>query len=216
MLKSRAKTIARSGAAGAAKRRRGRPPVFSRSDILKAAKTAFSQRGYANVSLDDLAAKLKTGKGTLYYHSSRKVDLLVTISREIISASLAGLRRIEALPEPAEARFRMAFHAHMDSILSDIPASKIYFENEADLPPPVRRELRAVLREIEDIFAGIAQEGVERGAFKGEARIAVRHAMAVSAWAYRWYSPAGRLSREAFVDNAADFVMAALRGEKSL
>lgn len=59
---------------------RGRPAVFTREEILETAKVAFSKTGYANVTLDDLAALLNTGKGTLYYHSNRKVDLLIAIS----------------------------------------------------------------------------------------------------------------------------------------
>jgi TetR/AcrR family transcriptional regulator, cholesterol catabolism regulator len=199
-----------------AKGPRGRPPIYSRNDILQVAKAAFSKSGYANVSLDDLAAKLKTGKGTLYYHSSRKVDLLIAISRDIIGASIAELRRIHRLKVPPDVQFVMAFRSHMGSILSDIQSSKIYFENEVDLPLPIRDELRAVMREIENIFIAIAEEGVRTGVFKRDPRMAIRHAMAVCAWPYRWYLPGGLLSRDEFIDNAADFALSALRAESSL
>ena len=73
---------------------RGRPAVFTREEILATAKVAFSKGGYANVTLDDLAARLNTGKGTLYYHSSRKVDLLIAISTEVVGGDAIELRKI--------------------------------------------------------------------------------------------------------------------------
>jgi TetR/AcrR family transcriptional regulator, cholesterol catabolism regulator len=191
---------------------RGRPPVYSRDEIVRAAKVAFSQIGYANVTLDQLATRLNTGKGTIYYHSSRKVYLLIAISRDFIGASIAELRRIQALRAPADVRFVMAMRAHMDKILLDQQASKVYFENEADLPRPIRTELRAVLREIETIFVRIVREGVQSGVFRSDDPVMmVRHAMAVCAWPYRWYSSSGRLSRADFIDTAIDFALSALR-----
>jgi AcrR family transcriptional regulator len=196
---------------------RGRPPVYSRDEIVRAAKVAFSQIGYANVTLDQLATRLNTGKGTIYYHSSRKVDLLIAISRDLIGASIAELRRIQALRAPADVRFVMAMRAHMEKILSDQQASKVYFENEADLPRPIRTELRAVLREIESIFIRIVSEGVQSGVFRSDDPVmSVRHAMALCAWPYRWYSPSGRLSRADFIDTAIDFALSALKTGPSL
>jgi TetR/AcrR family transcriptional regulator, cholesterol catabolism regulator len=196
---------------------RGRPAVYSRQTILQAAKVAFGQNGYANVSLDDLAAQLNTGKGTIYYHSSRKVDLLIAISRDIIGASIAELRRIYALRATADVRFVMAMRAHMGEILADQLASKIYFENEANLPLSIRNELRAVLREIEGIFVDIVSDGVRSGVFKcKDPLMSVRHSMAVCAWPYRWYSSSGKLSLEEFVDTAVDFALSSLKTGSSL
>jgi AcrR family transcriptional regulator len=191
---------------------RGRPPVYSRDEILRAAKIAFSQDGYANVSLDQLAARLNTGKGTIYYHSNRKIDLLIAISRTFISASIPSLRRIQALKIPADTRFAMALRSLMNDIISDLQASKIYFENEADLPPPIRAELRGVLREIEDIFIQVVNDGRQVGMFTCDPIMAVRHVMAIAAWPYRWYSPAGALNKEEFIDTAVDFALSGLTG----
>ena len=212
----RARSNSRSAKQLGKKRNPGRPAVFSRDDIEQVAKTAFSQNGYANVTLDDLAARLKTGKGTLYYHLSRKVDLLISISRNIISASIGELRRIRALKTSPDVRFVLAMRSHMAEILADQQASKIYFENEADLPPPIKGELRSVLREIENLFEEIITEGTRTGVFKCDPHMSVKHVMAVCAWPYRWFSPEGRLTREEFIDTAVDFALSSLRTGSSL
>jgi AcrR family transcriptional regulator len=193
-----------------AKRGRGRPPTHSRAQILTAAKLAFSRSGYANVSLDHLATILKTKKGSIYYHSARKVDLLIWISRSIIASSQRSLSEIARIDAPPEHRFVWAMRAHMSSILSDIQSTKIYFENEADLPMKVRSDLRKVLRKTQEIFSRIIREGCDQGSFSTDPPLAAKHALAVAHWPYRWFSETGKLSREQFIDNAIEFMLTAL------
>src|SRR5205085_10644078 len=116
---SRSTPVAADRPGNTAKRARGRPAVYSREEILRAAKLAFSQSGYANVSLDQLAARLNTGKGTIYYHSNRKVDLLIAMSRTFIRGSTRDLQKIRDLDLPADVRFAKAMRVLMGDILSD-------------------------------------------------------------------------------------------------
>ena len=101
---------------------RGRPAVFTREEILQTAKVAFSKAGYANITLDDLAARLNTGKGTLYYHSNRKVDLLIAISTKAVGNNATELRRIASIKAPPQQRTR-ARDAHADARCARRPAS---------------------------------------------------------------------------------------------
>ena len=47
-----------------------------RRAILEAATAMFAERGYRNTSMDELAAKVGVGKGTLYLDFPGKIDLL--------------------------------------------------------------------------------------------------------------------------------------------
>ena len=49
---------------------------LKREAILKEAGRAFSQRGYHNTSLDDVAATLQVSKGTLYNYVRDKQEIL--------------------------------------------------------------------------------------------------------------------------------------------
>ena len=198
-------------APAAVNRGRGRPPVHTRADILAAAKLAFSKSGYANVSLDMLAARLRTKKGSLYYHSSRKVDLLIQITRTLIGRTSADVRRISSMDAPPEQRFVWALRAHINQLLNDIQASKIYFENESDLPARARNEARSVLKEIQNTYIRLIAEGRKAGVFRvGQIDLAVMHIMAVANWPYRWFSKDGRLNNDKFVDNVLEFVLSAI------
>jgi AcrR family transcriptional regulator len=186
---------------------RGRPAVLTREDILEAAKSAFSKTGYANTTLDDLADQLNTGKGTLYYHSNRKVDLLIAISTTAVGDSAAKLHKIEALKVPPQHRLALAMRVLMHDVISDRQATKVYFENESDLPPKFRADMRRRLREVQNVFVEIVREGVAIGVFSGDPEIVAKHILSVCAWPYRWFSRDGALSLDAFVDSAVRFVL---------
>jgi AcrR family transcriptional regulator len=194
---------------------RGRPAVFTREDILETAKVAFSKAGFANVTLDELAAQLNTGKGTLYYHSNRKVDLLIAITNAMVENNRKELRKIAAVDASPEVRFVLAMRALMQGVLSDGQASKVYFENEADLPPEFRAKLRRRLREIQESFVGIIADGVAAGVFKCEPRIAAKHVLAMCAWPYRWFSHDGKMSLDEFITSAVNFALGGLRAESA-
>lgn len=186
---------------------RGRPAVFTRKDILEAAKIAFSKAGYANVSLDDLAARLNTGKGTLYYHSNRKVDLLIAISTTTVGNSVTELRKIASIEAPPQHRLALAMRLLMHGVLGDPQSSKVYFENEADLPPKFRADLRRQLRGIQNVFFELVSEGVSAGVFRGDPGIVAKHILSVCSWPYRWFSTGGKLTLDAFIDSAVNFVL---------
>lgn len=192
---------------------RGRPAVFTRGDILEAAKSVFSKAGYANSTLEDLAAQLNTGKSTLYYHSSSKVDLLVAISSMAVGNSASELRKIAAIAAPPEARFVLAMRTLMHSMLSDQRATKVYLENEADLPPEFRADLRRGNREIQETFVDIIADGVRAGVFKTDSRIAAKHVLAICCWPYRWFSNDGALSLDELITSAVNFALGGLRSD---
>lgn len=197
------------------KARRGRPPTHNHAEIMLAAKAAFSKGGYAGVSLDKLAAQLKTKKGSLYYHSNRKVDLLIAISRGVISEAASEINKIVLVGAPAEIRFELAMRALMKSLLSDTQSAKVYFENEADLPSAVQVELRRVLRKIQETLILIIADGVKEGSFAGDPRILVKHVLAVANWPYRWFDLTGNLSLDEFIKSSTHFMLSAMRAPKA-
>ena len=63
---------------------RERRKQILRDEILDAARTLLSERGYVAMSMDDLASRVGISKPTLYSHFSTKDDIVVaTVVREI-------------------------------------------------------------------------------------------------------------------------------------
>src|SRR3984957_9031544 len=76
---------------------RQRTRDVKREAVIRAAARAFSERGYHNTSLDEIAAALNVTKPTIYYYVANKEQLL-------LECILTGLERVlEPFRRPREA-----------------------------------------------------------------------------------------------------------------
>jgi AcrR family transcriptional regulator len=96
--------VARKRPVAVARRGPGRPRVETnaREDILRAAAAGFADRGYAAVSIREVARAAGVQIATLYYHYPSKVDLLQAVlnwvMRPVQEARAAALARLRAQP----------------------------------------------------------------------------------------------------------------------
>src|SRR5258705_13987110 len=74
-----------------------------RDQILRTAADLFRERGYRASTLDDIARRLGTAKGSLYADFRAKEEMLAAISRETIEGFTRGLGLVlRSAPPPAE------------------------------------------------------------------------------------------------------------------
>ena len=69
--------------------------------IFNAAVDVFSERGFEKATMDEIAAKAKVAKGTIYYHFKSKEDLFVFLVEE--GTRLLGDSVLSKLPTEASA-----------------------------------------------------------------------------------------------------------------
>ena len=86
-----------------------------RAQLLALAKTAFSDRSYDEVSIDDLAREAKISKGLLYHYFPTKRDLYVAGLREIAGELVAAITNVPEDLAPIE-RVRTSLDAYLDHI----------------------------------------------------------------------------------------------------
>lgn len=85
----------------AAKKDKARPrmrlaPELRRGEILEGALAEFSERGYAQATLEHVAERIGVTKGCLYHHFASKEQLLVELIRERIEGSVKASEAREA------------------------------------------------------------------------------------------------------------------------
>ncbi len=101
-----------------------RPPKQKRSertrrDILKAARTLFSRKGYAETSMEQVAARAGVSRGPLYHYFSDKQDLFRAVFEEVeseLAARVIAGSDIRANPNAWE-QVRAGNHAFLDACL---------------------------------------------------------------------------------------------------
>jgi AcrR family transcriptional regulator len=86
-----------------------------RAQLLALAKSAFSNRAYDDVSIDDLARIANISKGLLYHYFPTKRDLYVAGLREIADELVEAVMRVPEDLAPLE-RVRTSVGAYLDHI----------------------------------------------------------------------------------------------------
>ena len=64
----------------------------TREAILTAACRQFGERGYGNVTIDQIAAEAEVAKGAVYHHFSTKADVFEAVLREVAAGIVADVQ----------------------------------------------------------------------------------------------------------------------------
>lgn len=105
----------------------------TRAALLATARTVFSERGYADTSMDDLTAQAGLTRGALYHHFGDKKGLLLAVVEQIDAEMDSRLQSIsDSAGDPWEG-FRSRCRAYLEMAL------------EPEIQRIVLRDARAVL-----------------------------------------------------------------------
>lgn len=123
--------------------------LSTRTAVLRAAAEEFDARGYAAVTLNDIARRLGLTKGAIFFHFPSKADLAVAVVEEYVSSwralrdelAATGLRGFDALHwllrhvaeiyrDDARARVPLRLMRESDVIGADLPAPFVAWTTE--------------------------------------------------------------------------------------
>lgn len=93
-----------------------------------AAHQAFAERGFAQVSLDALAAEAGVTRGALHHHFGNKAGLFEAVLRRIDTEIAAEMQAVWDAKTDAWAGFRACFHVYLDAVLRP-DRSRILFQD---------------------------------------------------------------------------------------
>lgn len=86
-------------------------------DILESATRLFASRGFAEVSLDDIAKDAGITRGAIYHHYRNKVGLFVAVAAGLQSGVAAAIvTAAEGAGPSPEDQLRVGSHAFLDAI----------------------------------------------------------------------------------------------------
>ncbi|WP_339103557.1 TetR/AcrR family transcriptional regulator [Haloterrigena salinisoli] len=139
-------------------------------DLMEATYRALCERGYAELTMQDIAAESDRSKGTLHYHFDGKGDLLEsflgflldrfedrleTIPGETPAERLHGL--FDELLTPADEDAAEEFRTAILEIKAQSPYDEAY-----------RERLTEFDRTMHDRIAAVVEAGIEDGAFRAD------------------------------------------------
>lgn len=182
--------------------RPGAPPAADpRDEVLTAAAEAFTARGFAAATLDDVARAMGATKGRVYHYHRSKLDLFAAVVRrglEIIHADVT--EAAEAAGDAPAPRLAAMARAHATSILRDRPFHRCALQGvEMHLTAATTPEQREALADLvalrdrhqklfEDAIAAAARAGALAPA-PADPRLAARTLLAALNGPVHWYRP---------------------------
>ena len=143
---------------------RGRVPrgAARREELLDQLVDVLLSAGFAHLTLDDLAARLRCSKRTLYGLAGSKEQL---VRAAVVHFFRIATSRVEAASSsPSEPAERLV--AYLQAVAAELaPASAQFFEDVAAFPPAAEvyeRNTRAAADRVQQLI----REGVAEGAFR--------------------------------------------------
>ncbi|AZL60947.1 TetR/AcrR family transcriptional regulator [Tabrizicola piscis] len=85
--------------------------------LIATAHRAFADRGFADVSLDALAAEAGVTRGALHHHFTNKAGLFEAVLRRIDAELAAEMQAVAEQHSDPWDGFRACFHTYLDSVL---------------------------------------------------------------------------------------------------
>lgn len=96
--------------------------------LIVAAHRAFAEHGFAEVSLDGLAAEAGVTRGALHHHFGNKAGLFEAVLRRIDAEIAAEMQAVWEAEADAWTGFRACFHIYLDAVLRP-DRSRILFQD---------------------------------------------------------------------------------------
>ena len=89
----------------------------TRALLLATARKVFSERGYADTSMDDLTAQAGLTRGALYHHFGDKKGLLLAVAEQIDAEMDERLQTISKRADDLWEGFRSRCRAYLEMAL---------------------------------------------------------------------------------------------------
>lgn len=184
----------------------------TRRRILDAAAGVFSEQGYSNARLADVAERAGMQTGSLYYHFEGREDLVDEILRLGIEMSWTHVRAaIEALPDDATplTRLATAIRAQTNVVLETSVYASAQARISGQVPPAVRERHLVDQRNYGNYWHELIRAAIVSGELRADIDPFVARALALGAmnWTAEWYRPERGIPASVVAEQAVQMIL---------
>jgi AcrR family transcriptional regulator len=140
--------------------------VRKRAQILEAASRIFATHVYHLVTMDQVAAAARVGKGTLYRYFPSKEDLYLAIVDEAFGLLIRRLETERGAAVAPEVALERMIGAIVQTFAEHLPSFRLIHRGEGRLFLRKKAVIRARRAHIARLLAEILDRGVETGVFR--------------------------------------------------
>ena len=157
--------------------------------ILNAALEIFSEYGFAQAKISQIAKRAKVAEGTIYEYFQSKDDLLVSLPQERFERNLKNLNA-RFLPNTSIGKLQGYFKHHVDIFLSNPDFLKVFILHIMLHPAFYGTPSYRIYADYNKILENIVEEGKNNGSFRSDANTRLFCRMFFGAFhrmAIRWF-----------------------------
>lgn len=141
--------------------------MTKKQKILKAAQQVFSQKGFHQAQMDEIAKRAKVAKGTLYYNFSSKSELFATTVTKGMEEIVEKVEEELNSDLPFTDHFKQLIRVNISLYLKYSDLSKIVFnELSSGIDTPVLKDIEEVRNRYINFITDLLQHGQEKGYIK--------------------------------------------------
>ena len=149
--------------------RREREKLKQRQDMLAAALELFSEKGFHNVSMHEIAQKSEFAIGTLYKFFKNKEDLYKALMLEQADKSVEALTKAIEEPDDEVEKLRNYVRAKRQFFHENVSMVRLYFAETRgasfNITAGLDREIRDRYGHLVETLASIFKSGIDRKRF---------------------------------------------------
>jgi AcrR family transcriptional regulator len=184
------------------------PAAERRRQIVWRAAELLDLHGYAQTSMEDIAAAVGIAKTSLYYYFKSKDELLYAIHGELINLLIERQDRRAGSGLSPEQQLLEVMGDLLELMETHRGHVRVFIEHHRELPD----ELRATMLTKRDYYAlaveELFMEGVEQGTIRQtDTRMATLALFGMCEWAYQWFRPGGPMRTREIAYSFWDILM---------
>ncbi|MBX9588060.1 MAG: TetR/AcrR family transcriptional regulator [Hyphomonadaceae bacterium] len=185
--------------------------ALKRRALLRQAARAFSEKGYHDTSLTDVAKALGVTKSALYYYVDDKQEILFECHKLSHDFGDQAIEYAEKHGRNGREKISLLVRTYLELLTSELGACAVLLEFNA-LTPANRKIIGRRRDTFEHYFRKLVQTGIADGSLrKVDPKLTVFFFMGAVNWLTRWFDPSGEHSGEHIAKEFAGLLDAAIR-----
>jgi len=165
--------------------------AMKRQVVLRTAARTFSQRGFHQTTLADIADELHIAKPTLYHYFKSKDEILLEIHSEMIELILRRHEERLAAGVESHSQELRGLMGDLIELMETHPGHlRIFFEHQRELPDRYKEAIRARRQRFRGFVFDAIAGGIEAGEFiETDVEMATLAILGMCNWTYQWLRP---------------------------
>lgn len=182
--------------------------------LLDVAARLFGEQGYEGTRLEDIADELGVLKGSLYYYTTSKFELLQKVNARRLRRLLDQAVVISHSETPADERLEHIIRAHLATIDEFYPESSQWFVEtfvKRGESEPLPHD--SMHHQYARLLTDLVRSGQESDIFRRDVdpHMAAHTVLGAANWLTFWYTKGGRLTIEEISDQIVAMLLDGIR-----